>query len=126
MDYSKLTEIKNRFKLTLPELAIILGITKSGLIKKIQNDTIYVKDIEKLAVHFNLPISFFFKEKDTIVKEPKVNYNTCPDCREKEGQIKLLNAQLESKDREIIRLNLELERIQPGEREEAGRNAGNF
>jgi len=120
MDYSKLTEIRNKYNLTIPQLAEILGITKSGLIKKIKNDTIYVKDIEKLAEHFNLPIDYFFTKRENIVKDPQMLSKKCMDCSEKDGQIKLLNSQLEAKDKEIVRLFIELERMHPGEREKVG------
>jgi len=120
MDYSKLTEIRNKYNLTIPQLAEILGITKSGLIKKIKNDTIYVKDIEMLAEHFNLPIDYFFARKENSVKEQTPHLNSCMECSEKDGQIKLLNSQLERKDKEILKLNLELERIRPGEKGKAG------
>jgi len=120
MDYSKLTEIKNKYKLTIPELALILGYTKSGLIKKINNDTIFVKDIEKLAAHFNLPMDYFFSTNKLSAKDEGVKYNTCKDCIEHKAIIQELRTEIKEQKEEIALLNRELGRSQPGERAKVG------
>ena len=70
MDYSKLTLLKNKFRLTRKEFAEILGVTVTGLDNKLNNQTFTVKDLEILSSHLRIPISYFFGEKYTSVAEP--------------------------------------------------------
>ena len=109
MIYSKLTILKNRLKAPRKDFAEILGVTVTGLDTKLKNETFTVKDIEIIANHFNVPISYFFEEKAySTVSEPSESYRSCMDCAKKEGIIETLTDLLKQKEDQIAQLNREL------------------
>lgn len=125
MNYSKITLLISQHRLKQKEFADIISATPHGVKYKFEFETFTVKDIEKIAEYFKVPISYFWEDY-LIASEPKVKYETCLECRDKDAIIKLLTSQNKDKENQIALLNQELGRNQPGEREEAGRNAGNL
>ena len=119
MNYSKITLLVTQRRLTQKEFAEILDVTPHGVKYKFEFETFTVKDIEKIADYFNVPISYFWEDYLTA-SEPKVKYETCLECREKDAIINLLNSQNKEKEKQIAMLNQELGRSQPGEREKVG------
>jgi len=120
MNYSKLKLLIANKKITRNEMVKLLDLSKTGYDKKLVNETLTVRELEILSHYFNVPINYFFDDFVPLSKDSKVKYGSCAECIEKEGQIKLLNTQLAEKDKEILRLNIELERMHPGEREKVG------
>lgn len=63
MIYSKIKKLLTDKNISVPQLAEKIGMTKGGLYAAIENNTLSVKTLEKIAEVFEVPIIYFF-EKD--------------------------------------------------------------
>jgi transcriptional regulator with XRE-family HTH domain len=119
MDYSKITVLVNKHRLTKKELAEILHVTPHGVNYKFENETFTVKDLESIAKYFQVPVSYFLEDNYNKT-EQKAGLAHCEECSKRDAIIELLNDQIKSKDEMIASLNRELGRNYPGERAKAG------
>jgi len=68
--------------MSVPQLAENIGMTKGGLYAAIENNTLSVKTLEKIAEVFNVPITSFFEDdsnelsKSSLIAEVKKNEKT--------------------------------------------------
>jgi transcriptional regulator with XRE-family HTH domain len=108
MDYSKITLIKDRKRITREEMAELLGMSKYGYDKTIRNQTLTVKNLEKIAAFFQVPVGYFFDETDHNRHDPMIDSYTCKECSKYEGMIELLKEQLMNCERRIEQLSREL------------------
>jgi transcriptional regulator with XRE-family HTH domain len=88
MNYSKIEYLRKENKVTIPELAEKIGMSKSGFEKMMRERSCKVSTLESIAAYFCKPIVYFFDEDDTkeypknalknTVEEPalKTFYNT--------------------------------------------------
>lgn len=62
----KLQELQEHKKVSQKELAEIIGLTRNGLQKKLQSPkkTFYIEELQKIADHFNIPITYFFTNEN--------------------------------------------------------------
>lgn len=131
--------INQRFKKVLDEKKInqsdfakLIGVTKQNVNNWYNNTSPISVDriVQILEVYQDLDARWFLTgspraynvdhPKMEIDDPIKVNY------ADKDYIISLQKGVIEMKEKEIERLNNELGRNEPGEREQAGRNAGNF
>ncbi len=119
MDYSKIPLLKNHYKLQRKEFAAILGVSVTGFDHKLKEETFTVKDIELIASHLKVPISYFFGETYSLGEIGMPN-DSCRECIKKEAVIEKLEDQLKESQEEIARLNREIGRNAPEKRAKAG------
>jgi len=60
MDYSIIKAYLKSIKITQKELSKSLGFSEAGFIKTLKNDSLKVRDLEKIAKYLNIPITEFF------------------------------------------------------------------
>ena len=108
MDYSKINLLKDRKKVTREEMAALLDMSTYGYDKTIRNQTLTVKNLEKIATFFQVPVGYFFDETDHNLSDPLGDYNNCKECLKYEGMIELLKEQLKNCERRIEQLSREL------------------
>lgn len=105
MDYDKLISLMNKENLSNRAMAKIVNMTVGGFIPMLKNKTMKVETLEKLANHFQKPISYFFEDTEDLsdqLQDPNGVYFTCVKCSEKDGMIKILERQSKQKE-ELIR-----------------------
>jgi len=92
MNYKKLKELVEKENLSQNKAAVVFGMSAPGYKDMIENHTMKVDTLEKVAKHFNTPVSYFFDEQEPEVQEPPAGYKTngCKLCEEKEKRIELL------------------------------------
>lgn len=90
MIYSKIKKLLTEENLSVPQLAEKIGMTKGGLYAAIENNTLSVKTLEKIAEVFNVPITSFFEDEN--------------DKWNKQALIDEFN-KLDKKNKELTKLN---------------------
>ena len=92
MNYKKLVDLLKEKNLSDNKIARIIDMTGTGYRDMLKNHTMKVDTLEKVAKHFNTPVSYFFDEQEPEVQEPPAGYKTngCKLCEEKEKRIELL------------------------------------
>jgi transcriptional regulator with XRE-family HTH domain len=92
MNYKKLKELVDKENLSQNKAAAAFGMSAPGYKEMLDNQTMKVETLEKVARHFNLPVSYFFDEVGNELNEPRPEYknNCCELCREKDKQIEEL------------------------------------
>lgn len=114
MDYSKLSVLRSQNKTSREELAGVLKVTPYGLDKMIRNQTMTVKNLEKIAEFFGVRISYFFDqepEEGNKGKKRSQSKEGC-NCEKLEGMVEFLKEKVVEKERVIEQLNREIGRIQ--------------
>lgn len=96
LNYQKIIDLMKKEKLSMRALADILGMTGTGLGDSINNKTLKVDTLEKIANRFGLPVAYFFDEMELINSPNTVSkddyyklmdkYNKC--LEEKDGLMK--------------------------------------
>ena len=120
MNYSKLKELQAQKNLSNREIAKELEISDSGYNKMIENQTLTVKMLEKLAVFYGVDVSIFFKEKSShsYPENSKVDYAEdrgeifCPFCILKDEQIKNLEMHRDDLRKQVSLLEFSLGKSQ--------------
>lgn len=64
MDYSKIKRISQAKKVTIKSLAEKIGMTEHGLHASIRNNSLKIRDLEKIADVLNIPVVHCFNESD--------------------------------------------------------------
>jgi transcriptional regulator with XRE-family HTH domain len=80
-----------------------IGMSQPGFVASLNNESLTVKNLEKLADVFNVPVSYFFEDGNEE-KKP------CRECDKIEAKLEILKELLYEKEREIAKLNRELGR----------------
>jgi transcriptional regulator with XRE-family HTH domain len=116
-------DLVNEENLSDNKIARIMDMTGTGYREMLKNQTMKVETLEKVARHFNLPVSYFFDEVGNELNEPRAEYKTncCELCKEKDKQI-------DDKDRQIERLYNDIEWLkeQIAKKETAASNSVQF
>lgn len=120
MDYSKITLLVKKQRITKAELAGLFGITYNGLSKKFNKGTLTVVELEKVSDFLKVPVSYFFEDKPHSVQEPEKTYKTCKECLKKDTLIEELRRENKIQKEDIAMLNRELGRNYPNERAKVG------
>ena len=85
MNYDKIKNAAYERNITMKALAEAVGLSYNGLSLSFKNDTLKVKDLEKIAKVLDLPISYFFNDSGFLSelseanKQKLQNYNTMAD-----------------------------------------------
>lgn len=114
MDYTKITMLKNRSRISVKMMASVLDVTVSGYYYVINNQTLTVKQLINLAKYFKVPITYFFPNESPqpIVNEKSPKYgNKCENCESYLLEIDILRRQLKDKDQSLAELNREIGRL---------------
>jgi len=92
MNYKKMVDLVKEQNLSDNKIARIMDMTGTGYRDMLKNHTMKVDTLEKVARHFNIPVSYFFDEVGNELNEPRAEYKTncCELCREKDKQIEEL------------------------------------
>jgi transcriptional regulator with XRE-family HTH domain len=92
MNYKRLKELVDKENLSQNKAAAAFGMSAPGYKEMLDNQTMKVETLEKVARHFNLPVSYFFDEEANELNEPRAEYKTncCELCREKDRTINTL------------------------------------
>lgn len=93
MKYEIIKQLCEIQKLTIPQLAQKIGLTKRGLYSSIENSSMKVETLEKIAEVLNVSISVFFQEGNLLEETSRLN--------EKNTQMK----------EQLVDLNKELEKL---------------
>lgn len=76
MDYNKLKSLIKDRGLTLLKVSSGIGLTETGFYQAIKNNTLKVRDLEKISKILELPVSSFFEEPPTmIIQNGNINLN---------------------------------------------------
>jgi transcriptional regulator with XRE-family HTH domain len=110
MNYKKLNDLIRENNLTQNKAAAAFGVSSPGLREMIDNKTMKVETLEKIAKYFNVPVSYFFDEDPcNELNEPPATYNKaqiiCPLCAEKDRIINLLEMHRDDLRRELGFIN---------------------
>lgn len=104
MEYNKINKILTDKRLSIPQLADKIGMTKRGLYSSIENKTLTISTLEKIAEVLDVPVTVFFDEqsanwnnKDLIAKNTKLDIEN----QDLEERISELNDQLIDKKKII-------------------------
>lgn len=104
MDYNKINKILTDKRLSIPQLADKIGMTKRGLYSSIENKTLTISTLEKIAEVLDVPATVFFDEqsanwnnKDLIAQNTKFDI----EIQDLEEKINDLNDQLIDKKKII-------------------------
>jgi transcriptional regulator with XRE-family HTH domain len=112
MNYKKLKELVEKENLSQNKAATAFGMSAPGYKDMIENQTMKVETLEKIATHFQIPVSYFFDEQENILNEPKSQYKTncCALCAAKDKQIfyleKLVAMHECKKEKHLLHSNL--------------------
>lgn len=103
MNYKKLKELVEKENLSQNKAATAFGMSAPGYKEMLENQTMKVETLEKVAKHFNVPVSWFFDEDGNELNEPKADYkkNCCELCLEKDKLITELHNRIDDKERMI-------------------------
>lgn len=74
LEYNKIEYLLSKNRMTLTEMAKIVGMSTSGFRDSIIKRTIKVDTLEKIAGHFGKPVSYFFNEEIPAVSESSAEY----------------------------------------------------
>jgi transcriptional regulator with XRE-family HTH domain len=107
MNYKKLIDLVSEENLSDNKIARIMDMSGTGYREMLKNQTMKVETLEKVARHFNVPVSYFFDEPATELNEPRPEYKTncCELCREKDKQIEELKH-----DKEWLKSQIEVKK----------------
>ena len=117
MNYEKIEQLIKKENLTQNKAAAAFGMSSPGFKEMLDNKTMKVETLEKIAKYFNVPVSYFFEDGEKltpsqvpdlpvdIVKEP---YTVCRLCNEKDKRIAELELHRDDLRRTICNLELEL------------------
>jgi len=76
LDYNKLKSLIKDRGLTLLKVSSGIGLTETGFYQAIKNNTLKVRDLEKISKILELPVSSFFEEPPTmIIQNGNINLN---------------------------------------------------
>ena len=102
MDYNNVWSLINKAEKSKRAMAKIVGMSAQGFNTMMDNKTMSVDVIEKIANHFKLPLSYFFDTEvpNITTVEPKVTETGCLKCIDKNKRIEELTKEL--KNREYI------------------------
>lgn len=64
MNYNRLKDLLSEKKITIPQLAGRIGMSKGGLYTAISNQTLTVITLEKIAEALDVPVPYFFYDED--------------------------------------------------------------
>lgn len=64
MNYSNIEIIADNKRITIPQLAERIGMTKSGLYRSIEKETVSIKTIEKISEVLGVPVTIFFEDEN--------------------------------------------------------------
>lgn len=93
-DANKIHSLINSGDSKIPQIAKGINISYSTLKSKLKADSWTPSDLEKIAIYFKKPISYFFENEElAIVNESGQNYNTCPECEKKLQEIEKIRAE---------------------------------
>lgn len=68
MEYNKIKMLANAAKTTIKDLAGKIGMTEHGLHAAIKNETLKIRDLEKISTELNVDTSVFFDPRKTVSK----------------------------------------------------------
>jgi len=96
MDYNNVWSLINKANLSKRAIAKIIGMTGTGFDKMMDNRTMTVEVLEKIAIYFKVPLTTFFSTEDSIhtITAPKASENGCLKCIEKEKRIEDLTREV--------------------------------
>ena len=103
MNYDKIKEYCDDRRISLPELATKIGLTKSGLYLAISKKTLTVEKLEKISTELNVPIWYFF---DLDPEKPYIN-----DIEREKNRNKINEETLEQMTKVIAELKRKLDNI---------------
>lgn len=69
MNYNKITELAADKRISIPQIADKIGMSKRGLYAGLKENSLRVDTLEKIAGVFEVPVSIFFTAEDEIVPE---------------------------------------------------------
>lgn len=107
MIYNKIEYLLRKKNRTQKDLIFYLKMSRQGFYTMIENKTMKVSVLEKMSEFFNVPISYWFEEKDikaNYVEEEKSNYGL-----PKKSEMKQLEKDLEYFRERLIKLEKENE-----------------
>jgi len=113
MNYEKIKELCEIQRVTIPQLAEKIGMSKGGLYSSIENGSMKVDSLEKIADVFKVPISVFFNEayKSTeSIALDKVIMDLMESIRSKDKEIESKDELIETQKELLKRYKEEVER----------------
>lgn len=111
-DSDKVFSLINKNENSLSGFALKIGMSHTGLKAALNNKSLGVKSLIKIAVYFNKPIEYFFTtDNGNVLNEPEADFKaakkastfSCIDCIEKQKQIEDLRGALADKE-ELLEL----------------------
>ena len=117
MDYNKINTLLTDKRLSVPMLADKIGMTKRGLYASLENKTLTISTLEKIAEVLEVPVTVFFEsssneESEFLRKkteELKASYNSLLD----------VNAKLENEYNNLLKISKLNEKVADSANKEA-------
>jgi len=103
MDYNNVWSLINKAEKSKRSMAKIVGMSGQGFSKMMENKTMTIEVLEKIADHFKLPITHFFDTEDSTITftAPKASETGCLKCIEKEKRIEDLTREVKKGEHTI-------------------------
>lgn len=96
MDYNNVWSLINKANLSKRAMAKIIGMTGTGFDKMMDNKTMTVDVLEKVATYFKVPLTTFFSTEDSslMITAPKASETDCLKCIDKEKRLEDLTREV--------------------------------
>jgi transcriptional regulator with XRE-family HTH domain len=102
LNYNKIKSLASENKISLKELADKINLSEQGLHSGIKKQTLSVTNLEKIAEVLEVPVSYFFEDKEDV---KKIINNTNGNIQV--GQNNKSNAKTESEALAVCRKEIE-------------------
>ena len=100
MKISKLEDYLKEKRISVPELAKMVGITPQAINKALKKNDMYASNLFNIAKALKLPLSFFDDDLPSSANEPPVEYK------------RLTTNLIDQKDKYISRLEKDIEKLE--------------
>ena len=112
MNYSIIKELANEKNFSIRKLCLKIGISEQGLHAAIRNNTLKIRDLEKIANVLGVNIEYFFKENSNIDISGQVqigngnkqNMNYADRFKDMEADNRLLKEKIKGLQNEVLLL----------------------